>query len=161
MPVINLCIRVTPKIELKVIKASMKPINRLKWDTSCQKFNDYPNEEEKNKSSAYVELKFPWPMKNRDFYQTRMKKSWPNEYRSIFYSEECEDHPETDRCVRGQIIFGFSRYWYEGDSTVIQMISQTDAKVPVNNVKLATVALKTWVASFIKTIKKPSGEVMT
>ena len=115
----------------------MKPSNRVKWDTSCVKLEEDQDDQEEDRSSAYYELKFPWPMKNRDFYQVRMKKAWQNEYRSIFYSEDCSEHPETDKCVRGETIFGFTRYWYEGDATVIQMISQTDAKVPVNNVKLA------------------------
>ena len=75
----------------------MKPKSRLKWDATCQKCETYPNEVEKDKSNAYVELKFPWPMKNRDFFQARMKKSYPDECRTIFHSEDTEDHPETEK----------------------------------------------------------------
>ena len=73
---------------MQVIKTTMKPCNRVKWDTSCVKLEEEEDNEEDDKSSAYYELKFPWPMKNRDFYQVRMKKAWKNEYRSIFYSED-------------------------------------------------------------------------
>lgn len=97
-------------------------------------------------------------MQSRDFYEKRYKKIvTADETRLSYYGSESPKFPPMEGLVRGSNIFGMTRVFYANDSTVIQMVSQTDTKLPVNNTQLAAMTMKQWVAKFIKEIKSKSS----
>jgi hypothetical protein len=78
-----------------------------------------------------------------------------NEMRHSFFGFDSELYPREKKVERGEVIFGMTRMWYDGDTTHVTMINQTDAKVPLGkSTTLAALSMKDWVQAFIKEVKK-------
>ena len=131
------------------------PEYRLVWDKSnIIAMETLSTDELDNTYQTYQLQKFPWPMQNRDFVETKKRTEQSNEIRLIYYSVEGVKD-EVEGVVRGESVFGVQRSFHEKGRTKVNLMSQTKTNINIGRqTKAFALILKSWVTKFKREIVK-------